>query len=669
MAKFEMFACFQDKMVLQRESNVKIWGFADAGVLLDMEFCGEKYSAATDDNGEFVFNIRTHEAGGPFSMTISSGEDALTINDILIGDVYIISGQSNMELPIQRTIDLTGPRLSQINYPHIREFRVPEQICFGKSKEQFEGGVWLKASDYNDILKMSAAGFNFAENIHISEHIPIGLVNTAIGGTPIEAHLPEDVIKKYKVYDEELERLKDDSFVAGVKEYDAKDLSDWYAELDEADPGIMDGKAVYAEADFDDSDWNTINIPGMFYDTGLEDYQGSVWFRKEFYIPDDYNLHGVMLRLGAMVDGDKTYLNGVQAGSVDYCYPPRRYPLNDGVLKHGKNVLAVRLIVNRGTGGFIRGKKYCLQGNAYIFEGSYIGNACNPEDAAPSCGRWEFDVSGEWKYIKGAHMRTLPLMTFFQYKPTAIYNGMMHPLLKYSFKGGLWYQAESNAGDPLRYESLMTDLINCWRSWFGENLPFFFVQLPQFDDPAALVMSDNWAEIREQQRRAAAINNTAMAVTIDIGESNDLHPQNKEAVGKRLALAALSMIYGKDNEYSGPQIVRAVCDEDKPAVRLTFSHCRGGLLAVNDNVDYFELGVIKEGCKADDIYSDNIEWFKASGFNVTAKDTMEILYDKDAPHIDALRYAWFNDPCRPPLYNGEGLTASPFSVFVNQQRI
>ncbi len=667
MAKFEMFACFQDNMVLQRESDVKIWGFADEGTSLNMEFCGKEYTAAANAEGEFIFNIRTNEAGGPFSMIISSGEDVLTINDILIGDVYIISGQSNMELPIERTIDLIGPRLSDINYPEIREFRVPEQICFGRTERQFRGGTWLKASNQEDILKMSAAGFNFAENVHINEHIPIGLVNNAIGGTPIEAHLPEDVIKQYKIYDEELMKLKDDSFVEGIKEYDANDLSDWYAKLDETDPGIVDGKAVYAETDFDDSYWKTINVPGMFYDTELEDFHGSVWLRKEFFIPDNYNLHGVMLRLGAMVDGDKVYLNGVQVGSVDYCYPPRRYPLNDGILKHGRNILTIRLIINRGTGGFICGKKYCLQGNAYIFEGSYMENVGTLKDAEPECGRWEFDVSGEWKYIAGASMRVLPLMTFFQYKPTALYNGMMHPLLKYSFKGGLWYQAESNASEPLMYERLMTDLINCWRRWFGNDLPFFFVQLPQFDDPAARTMSDNWAEIREQQRRVAKLNNTAMAVTIDVGESNDLHPQNKEAVGKRLALAALSMIYGEDNEYSGPEIISAVCDEEKEEVILTFSHCSQGIMAVNNNIDYFELGVIKEGCKADDIYSDNIEWFRASGCEVISSDTIKVLYQKGSlqPHIDAVRYAWFNDPCKPPLYNGAGLPASPFAVFVN----
>ncbi len=660
-----MFRCFQDGMVIQRESNVRIWGFSESRTPLDMEFCEKKYRTITEDNGEFVFEIRTGSAGGPYCMTISSGDDELIINDILIGDVYIISGQSNMELPIQRTIDLIGPRLDSINYPQIREFRVPEQISFKERKLQYEAGRWLRASDNDDLLMMSATGFNFAENIYLSESTPIGLINTAIGGTPIEAHLPEEVLAGYKVYDEEIRRLKDDNYINGIKEYDAKDLSEWYTELYEKDTGIIDGRAVYADEECDDSGWNVISVPGMFYGTELEDYHGSIWLRKEFYIPEDYDLSGVMLRLGAMVDADKTYLNGILCGSVDYCYPPRRYPVKDGILKHGRNVIAVQLIINRGTGGFVRGKKYCLQGREYIYEGSYMGQASNPEDAMPSRGRWELNLSGEWKYIKGASMRTLPLMTFFQYKPAAIYNGMEYPLSKYTFKGGIWYQAESNAGNPFNYKELMTDLIKCWRGMFSDNLPFLYVQLPQFDDPAALKMSDNWALIREEQRRVLDIDNTAMAATIDVGESNDLHPQNKEAVGKRLALAALSMIYGRDVEYSGPQITKAVSDKDKSVIRVNFLHCRGGLTAVNDNFDYFELGTVREGLEADDIYSDNIEWVRALGFKIISEDTMEISYNPDIRRIDALRYAWFNDPCKPPLYNGERLVAPPFSIWVS----
>lgn len=644
---FEMFRCFKDGMVLQRESDVKIWGFAKKGTVITLEFDSHTYEAEADESGEFVFDIKTGNAGGPYFMKVSSENYSEEINDIFLGDVYIASGQSNMELHIERTIDLIGNRIEDINYPMIREFRVPEQIRFGGYDRQFNGGDWLKASDKNDILNMSAAAFHFAEQIFLSEGIPVGIINNSIGGTPIEAHLPEEVLAKYKIYDDEIEKCRDDKYVKKVQEEDAACMDRWYKELDEKDKGIIDGKPVYAECDYDDSGWESYMVPDTFHHTALKDFHGSLWFRKEFDIPKDFLIDDVMLRLGAVIDADRVYLNGEPVGATEYMYPPRRYPLKPGILKHGKNILAVRLIINRGTGGFVKGKKYCLQGKNYIYEGSYAGTAGMPEDADVSNGRWEFDLSGEWKYAVGAEMEVLPLMTFFQYKPSGLYNSMMKPLERYTFKGGLWYQGESNAGAPEQYASLMKDLITCWRKWFGENLPFFYVQLPQFDDPSQEQMQDKWYEFREIQRQTLEINNTAMAVAIDIGESNDLHPQNKETLGKRLALAALNMIYGKDIEYSGPVAECAYGDSKKNTVTIEFSHCAGGIKLVNDNYGYFE------------VCSKGAEWIKVAGYR--AEDNKIILEcPKDDIQYSRVRYAWFNDPCKPPVYNAAGLPASPF---------
>ncbi len=644
---FEMFACFKDGVILQRESDVKIWGFAKKGAHLTLEYGEKRYEAEADETGEFVFDIKTGKAGGPHHMKISSENYSEDIKDIWFGDVYIASGQSNMELPIERTIDHIGEGIDDIDYPLIREFRVPEQIRFGGYDRQFCGGKWLNASDKNDLLNMSAAAFHFAEQIFLSEGVPVGIINNSIGGTPIEAHLPEEVLAKYKIYDDEIKRCCDKEYVKKVQENDAACMDRWYKKLDDKDAGMEGKTPVYAEVSYDDSDWKSFNVPAMFYNTALKDFHGSVWFRKEFDIPEDFLLDDVMLRLGAVIDADRVYLNGRQVGATEYMYPPRRYPLGSGILKHGRNVIAIRLIINRGTGGFVKGKKYCLQGKDYIYEGSYAGKAHMPDDADVSNGRWEFDLSGEWKYEIGAEMEVLPLMTFFQYKPSGLYNSMMKPLERYKFKGGLWYQGESNAADPLRYASLTRDLIACWRKWFGKDLPFFFVQLPQFDDPSQEKMRDKWYEFREIQRQTLKIKNTAMAVAIDIGESNDLHPQNKETVGKRLALAALKMIYGKDVEYSGPVAERAYQKSGENTVTVEFSHCEGGIKTVNDNYGYFELE------------NEAGEWLKVTGYR--EKDNKIIL---DCPKEDSkygkVRYAWFNDPCRPPVYNGAGLPASPF---------
>lgn len=662
---FEMFRCFRDGMVLQREADVKVWGFAEEGTVLLLEFDSHVYKSTASSDGEFIFNIKTGGAGGPYSMRISSDNYSENINDIMLGDVYIISGQSNMELPVARTIDLIGPRLNDIDYPMIREFRVPEQIRFGGQDRQFASGEWLKASDTDDILKMSAAGFNFAEQIHISEGIPVGIINNAIGGTPIEAHIPAEVLAKYKIYDDEIEKCCDEKYVKSVQEKDISDMEKWYALLDDRDPGVLDGKPVYAEPDYDDTDWKSMPVPVTFHRTEYRDYHGSLWFRKEFDIPEDFLLEGVMLRLGAIIDADKVYLNGELVGSTDYMYPPRRYPLKDGILKHGRNILAVRLIINRGTGGFVKDKKYCLQGKNYIYEGSYAGCACMPEDADAANGRWELDLSGEWKYTEGAEINELPMMTFFQYKPTGLYNSMMYPLIKYSVTGSLWYQGESNAGEPERYLPLMKDLITCQREWFGKGLPFFYVQLPQFNDPAADEMKDRWYEMREQQRQALNIPNTAMAVAIDIGESNDLHPQNKEMIGKRLALAALAMIYKRDIEYSGPVYDKAYYNRDSNTVTVTFSHCDGGIKLVNDNCGYFEVGAYagKDISAGSGIYDSGIEWKRVTGYE--ASDNAIILSCPDTDDgYDAVRYGWFNDPCEPPVYNNAGLPASPFAEII-----
>ncbi len=668
MAVFEMFRCFRDGMVLQRDTKVNIWGFAEKGTELSLLFLEKTYTAVAGDDGEFVFEVQTGAAGGPYSMIVTSGSDSITINDILFGDVYVISGQSNMELPMERTIDLTGERIDSINYPLIREFRIPLQINFGVTERQFPSGEWLKADSREDILKMSATGFNFAENVYLSENIPIGLVNNSIGGTPIEAHLPEKILRPYGQFNEAMDRNKNPDYVSGVQKFDMDDMEDWYTELNKLDKGLDGDNAVYAAEDFDDSSWKQMTLPNTFFGTELEHFYGSLWFRKEFYIPEDCLLDDALLRVGVLIDGDDTYLNGTLVGKVDYKYPPRRYFLPKGVLMHGRNVVTVRLICNRNTGGFIKDKRYCVQGSQYVYEGGYMGNAAMPDDADPANGRWEVDLSGEWKYTIGTPMRELPLMTFFQYEPSALYNGMMHPILKYSFKGGLWYQGESNSGNPKDYAKYLKELVGCWRLWFGDDFSFIAVQLPEYDDPSRMEPIDSWAILREEVRRVSGELGIGMAVTIDVGEHNDIHPQKKADIGKRLSMPALALIYGKDIEYIGPVLTSAYNDCENGSVELEFSHCEGGLNLVNDRIGYFEIGTIATVHTSDngfDIYDDMITWNKAQDVAITGDNKLSVKYDNTLRNVVAVRYAWCNCPEHPPLYNKAKLPASPFAVFVS----
>lgn len=670
MPDFELFRVFQNGMVLQRDSNVNIWGFAKPGTEIKVKLDDAEYNTVTNSEGEFELSVYTGVAGGPHMMTVYNDSGSVSVEDILYGDVYIISGQSNMQLPVERTIDLIGERLPSINYPMIREFRVPEIMKFGETVKQLPECRWYKAVSA-DIRLMSATGFNFAENVYLREDVPIGLINNSIGGTPIESHLPEELLRRIGGYDAVMDECLDDEYVKKTIDDDITRMNDWYTRLYQAD------NFIYATEDYDDSGWKEIDIPVFFGDTEIDEYHGSIWFRKEINIPDNYNLNGVMLRLGTLIDGDEAYINGVKVGETAYMYPPRRYPVDCGLLRAGRNVIAIRLIINRNTGGFTYNKKYCLQGSSYVYEGGYADDAILSEFAVPNdtkCksgmespedGRWEIDISGKWKYAYGAQMEELPMQTFFIYKPSALYNGMMHPVKKYTCRAGLWYQGESNDTSPYGYSKLMEALIDCWREWFGEDFPFMYVGLPQYDDPARVVKKDAWAVIREEQRRVLHSRaNTAMAVTIDVGEANDLHPQTKEAVGRRLALAAEAFVYGRDIEYSGPDISEAIYIGEKNVIRLVFDHCKGGLRIINDN-NYFEIGMISENDRTDNIYDKVIEWNPAGNVTITGDNTVEIELKKKAGYNPiAIRYCHCNCPAKPPLYNGEELPAIPFAVML-----
>ena len=624
--RFELFRIFQDGMILQRNTSVKIWGFADPGLKIGMEFLESEYEAVTGDDGEFAFDIQTGEAGGPYVMKISSDAGVYELKDILLGDVYLLNGQSNMELQVGRILDHVGKEPETMDYPEIREFRAPIRPAFGEVKEQFEEGRWLVARK-EDIYDMSAVGTYFAKYVQESEHIPIGLINVSVGGTPIEAHIPEEELRQYKVYDAEMEKNKDKEYVASTERSDMERIEDWYRRLDERDEGYAGGELPYAKPEYDDESWDRLVIPKHFRGTDLDHFIGTVWFRYEFDVPKDYPVSedNIMLRLGAIIDADRTYVNGVMVGFTEYMYPPRRYELPAGTLKHGKNVLAVRLIINRNCGGFVSGKEYTLTW---------------------ADGR-KIDLAGEWRYKKAAVMEELTLQTFFCYKPSAIYNGMIYPILKCSFTGSLWYQGESNENNAAEYAKLMRHLIRCYREWFGKDFPFYYVQLPQFDDPAGFVGKDAWALIREQQREVLDVDNTAMAVTIDIGESNDLHPQLKPEVAYRLYLCAEALIYGRDVEYSGPTVREAAYDSAAGEIRIRFDHCKGGLVLKNTN-DFEVCEDEEEGV-----------WTAADEVIVVSAAII-IRLPQNIKKAAAIRYCYSNCPKAPAIYNKAGLPASPF---------
>jgi sialate O-acetylesterase len=611
-----------DGLVLQRDAKVKIWGWADAGEKVTISFNGKTYSATAGTDGKWMVSLSPLKAGGPYTMEII-GSNRITLKNILIGDVWVCSGQSNMVLPMYRVRDLYEDVIAEADYPAIRQFHVPDRYNFNTPEEDFQSGSWESANP-ETVLNFTAAGFFFAKELYEKYRVPIGLIKTCLGGSPAQAWMSENALQAFPEHLETAFQYRDDNLVKQIKENDKAVKDAWYTLLELTDKGLADKQKPWFNPDYDASQWDTMDIPGYWADGPLGPVNGVVWFRKEIDVPASMVGKPVLLRLGRVVDADKTYINGEFVGGVTYQYPPRRYDVPEGVLKHGKNVIVVRAINESGRGGFILDKPYKLEAAGQTI-----------------------DLKGPWKYKLGAVMGPKPSETFIRWKPLGLFNGMIAPLLNYSIKGVIWYQGESNASrNPSEYHKLFSALIADWRKkWNQGDFPFLYVQLPNFMEAKDQPSESGWAELREAQLKTLSVPNTAMAVAIDIGEWNDIHPLNKEDVGKRLALAAQNVAYGeKDVVYSGPTYQSMKADGNK--IILTFTNTNGGLVAKGcDELKYFAIaGPDKK-----------FVWAKAE-----IKDNKVIVWNDEITNPVAVRYAWADNPEGANLYNKAGLPASPF---------
>lgn len=623
--KLVLSPLLSDGMVLQRETPVKLWGKAGPNEKLRITIRGKTYSTTTDARGNWLLVLAPMSSGGPFTLVIQGRNDEVKIHDILVGDVWLLGGQSNMELPISRTLDLYENEVKNADNPLLRQFSVPMVYAFQAPREELSGGQW-KAVTPENILEFSAVGYFFAQALYEKYHLPIGLVCTAVGGTPIEAWLSEEALRKIGGYEEIIDRCKDDHYIRTTMAAEIERMNRWNQQLNEKDEGYQGGARPWSQPAYNDSFWNTLLIPDSWVGSELEPINGAVWFRKTVEVTEERLRDDVLLRLGTIIDADETYINGVLVGNTDYKYPPRKYPVPHEILHAGTNTIAVRVISHRGVGGFVKNKPYCL-----------------------TVGSEEYDLSGAWKYKIGAVLPPLSHPTSFHYKPTGVYNGMIAPLKNYCFKGILWYQGESNAQQPDNYHMLFKELINNWRNnWQRGDLPFLFVQLPNF---LASIMEKtteaNWAKIREAQRLTLSVPNTAMAVTIDAGEDNDLHPQNKKTVGNRLALCARRLVYEEKVVAQGPFLQKMKVRGR--FVELFFAGIGKGLVAKGGLLGGFEL------CGADQKFYPAIAGIAGDRILVSSQAVAQPV---------GVRYAWTDNPTTANLYNQDGLPASPFQAYI-----
>ncbi|WP_193161941.1 sialate O-acetylesterase [Microbulbifer hainanensis] len=610
-----------DGMVLQRNTPLKIWGWADPGEKVTLQFRQKRYSATADAKGDWQVTLPQQATGGPDKMEIR-GENSIRLNDILVGDVWLCSGQSNMEYPLGRIMPPYGEPLHLQDNPLIRQFLVPQHYDFNTPQKDLADGSW-KTAIKDNLPEFSAVAYFFADETFRREAVPIGLINASLGGSPAESWLSESALKKFPQLYAELQRFKDAALIEKIQQQDQSRIQAWYDTADKRDRG--NAEYPWSSAQLQTDGWHQMTVPGYWADTAVGEQQGVVWFRRTFDVPEDLAGKAGILALGRIVDADTTFINGTKVGNTTYLYPRRRYPVPEGLLKAGKNTIAIRVTNERGRGGFVADKPYRIT------------------FAAPDEQR-SIDLRGSWQFKVGAKMEPLAGQTFVRWKPTGLYNGMIHPLENYAIKGAIWYQGESNVGRAEEYRQLFPAMIRDWRNRRGNNFPFVFIQLANFLEPSTKPTDSDWARLREAQASALTLPATTMATAIDIGEWNDIHPLNKREAGRRFALAAQTVAYRKSAVVgSGPQFKSLDIDGDQ--VTLKFDHTAGGLVARGGQLQRFAIAGKDR----------HFHWADAR-----IEGNRVILHSDRVARPIAVRYAWADNPAGANLYNSAGLPAVPF---------
>ena len=617
---------FQEGMVLQRHTNIKVWGWASPGEKVRVKFNGKSKTTKTSRDGSWSVELPKMKAGGPFTLKVS-GTNEIILNDVLIGDVWLCSGQSNMvhQLDIH---DVTyADEIKNANYPEIRHFKIPTNTDLSGPIKDLNGGEWQKAIG-EEVRPFSAVAYFFAKKLYKKYNVPIGLINASVGGTPIEAWISEDGYKNFPKFLEVIERNKDTSYVNSLS---GKHNHTNNSSLPK-DKGLT-GKSPWYSLDFEPKNWRRINIPGYWEDQGVRDLNGVVWYRREIQLPQSMIGEEAEVFLGRIVDADELYINGKKIAQTTYQYPQRRYNVPKDILKEGKNVFVIRVTNYGGKGGFVPDKPY------KIF---------TEKDTIDLKGYWEYKV-GEVFPPRDRNSFAGPRRINPQNEPTALYNAMVAPYTEYPITGVLWYQGESNAGRPEEYAELLPALIKDWRARFNiEELPFIYAQLPNFGDVDYLPTESGWAKLRESQLKSLTVPNTAMTVNIELGEWNDIHPDNKKDVGERMALAAQKLVYKEDIVYSGPLYKSHIIQKDK--VVISFSNIGGGLIT-DDGEALSEFAIAGE--------DGNYVWA-----NAKIVDNKVEVWSDSVTKPKYVKYAWADNPDNPNLYNKEGLPASPFQIII-----
>jgi sialate O-acetylesterase len=634
MSQLAISPLFSDGMILQHGVSVPITGESLPMAMITLSFTGKTYKAQADDNGKWLVLLDSHLPGGPYSMEISNENASISIKDIYFGDVWLCSGQSNMELPMRRVRDDFLQEWDEPINPLIRQFFVPQEWEFSGPRQTLSGGRWTKACA--DTLEMfSATAWFFARQMYKTYNHPIGIILAAWGGTPVEAWMSAGALAAFPEKIALAKKFDDAAFCDSFIREKQAPIETWYKDIAAADSGLAQ---EWQKSEVDISAWDEIVLPGDFsLKNELAGFCGVIWLCREFEVSESFAAQSAKVWLGTIVDADTVYINGVEVGNTTYRYPPRKYAIPSGVMRKGQNRIVIRVVCCNGEGGVTRGKPFRIFSSGSDLDGV-------------------IELNGTWKYRVGVKTGSRPEEFFLQRLPTGLFNAMIAPLLNYPCRAVLWYQGESNDKNPDEYESLFTSMIKDWREKYlsvyssflipHSSLPFLFVQLPIFGEPEDNNESDSWAIIRDAQLSALSLPMTGMAAALELGEWNDLHPINKKGVGLRLALAAEKLLFKKENTSPGPLLRGIRCEKER--LLLNFDNCGKGLAAAETPY----ISIIAGG----------------KIFRVPAAVESPECISADISGIEnpeKALYAWARNPRDLQLYNSDGLPVIPFRVKIS----
>ncbi len=629
-AKVIPAACFTDNMVLQQKTNASIWGTDKPSrtVTITTSWNNKKYMVVADTAGNWKVKVATPSYGGPYSITFDDG-DITTLNNVLIGEVWICSGQSNMEMqvagPYGDVINVDKELADAANYPQIRMLKIDNKTSYQPRTDVPVKWGW-SICDPKTVRDFSAVAYFFAKNLYDDKHIPIGIINSTWGGTVAEAWTSGNALKTMPAFVPFVKETENGLTQEKIDQKYKDNVRAWIDAINAKDPAWQNGKLLWAQNSFDDSKWKTMTVPAYWEQAGVPDYDGTAWFRKTVKLPSGWEGKELKLDIGGIDDYDVSFFNGTEVGHTELFIFKRSYTIPAALVKAGDNTIAIRVFDNGGLGGLNKGPMTL----------SVVGDTSA-----------KIDLAGEWNYQLATELKSLPqppVNPTSANKPTIIYNAMIKPIQQYTIKGVIWYQGESNADRPHEYEQLFPLMISDWRQKWGEgDFPFYYVQIANYvakDQPPAA----DWPALRYAQLKTLSVPNTGMVVTIDIGDYNRIHPQNKQEVGRRLALIAKAKTYGENIPYSGPLYQSQKIDAGK--ITLSFKYTDGGLAAKSDTLKGFTIA------GADKVFHPA---------SATILGNKVIVTSTDVANPVAVRYAWANFPaCN--LYNGVGLPASPFKT-------